>query len=53
MDAGQAVLPPARQTLQLLAQIPGVISEAQGLLRGFTQNVGDSSKNLPKIYGAI
>src|SRR5207245_2305066 len=33
-DAGQAVLPLARQALQILEQIPAAISEVQGLLRG-------------------
>jgi DNA-binding transcriptional LysR family regulator len=33
-DAGRAVLPLARKTLQLLERIPVVVSEAQGLLRG-------------------
>src|SRR5437899_4320411 len=32
--AGQAVLPLARQALQILEQIPAAISEVQGLLRG-------------------
>ena len=33
-DAGQAILPLARQALQILEQIPAAISEVQGLLRG-------------------
>ncbi len=33
-DAGRAILPLARQTLQYLEQIPVVVSEVQGLLRG-------------------
>jgi DNA-binding transcriptional LysR family regulator len=33
-DAGQAILPLARQALQILEQIPVAISEVQGLLRG-------------------
>src|SRR5712692_11724525 len=33
-DAGQAMLPLARQALQILEQIPAVIAEVQGLLRG-------------------
>lgn len=32
--AGRAVLPLARQTLQILGEIPAAISEVQGLLRG-------------------
>ena len=33
-DAGQAILPLARQALQILERIPAAISEVQGLLRG-------------------
>jgi LysR family transcriptional regulator, transcriptional activator of the cysJI operon len=33
-EAGQAILPLARQALQILEQIPVAISEVQGLLRG-------------------
>jgi DNA-binding transcriptional LysR family regulator len=33
-DAGEAILPLARQALQILEQIPVTISEVQGLLRG-------------------
>jgi DNA-binding transcriptional LysR family regulator len=33
-EAGQAILPLARQALQILEQIPIAISEVQGLLRG-------------------
>ncbi len=33
-DAGRAVLPLARQVLQVLEQIPVAVSEVQGLLRG-------------------
>jgi LysR family transcriptional regulator, transcriptional activator of the cysJI operon len=33
-EAGQAILPLARQALQILEQIPAAISEVQGLLRG-------------------
>ncbi len=33
-DAGRAILPLARQALQILAQIPVAVSEVQGLLRG-------------------
>ena len=33
-DAGQAILPLARQALRILEQIPAAISEVQGLLRG-------------------
>ncbi|HVH73140.1 MAG TPA: LysR substrate-binding domain-containing protein, partial [Candidatus Dormibacteraeota bacterium] len=33
-DAGQAILPLARQALQVLEQIPAAISELQGFLRG-------------------
>ncbi len=33
-DAGRAILPLARQALQILEQIPAAISEVQGLLRG-------------------
>jgi DNA-binding transcriptional LysR family regulator len=33
-DAGQAILPLARQALQILEQIPTTVSEVQGLLRG-------------------
>jgi len=33
-DAGRAVIPLGRQTLQLLEQIPVAVSEAQGLMRG-------------------
>jgi DNA-binding transcriptional LysR family regulator len=33
-DAGQAILPLARQALQILEQIPATIAEVHGLLRG-------------------